>query len=303
MRYFVAVADELNFGRAAARLRIAGPSLSQQIKALERDLGVRLFDRDRRSVALTAAGEALLPRTRALLDQADELRRSAAGTPAPLRLGYVNWRPTDLAERVSGVAQVHVDAWVLPSHAQAGRVADGSIDLAICWVSAADLAAHDLDARLVGADLLYAVAPGADPAPVRAADTVVLADADAATWSSWNRYAEELALATGARLVHIDDGGITGPAFFDQVRRLGGPVVNSPKGQTTTLPPDLVRRPVVRPTPCWTWALVSRRADDRAAVRAVVEALTRDVGPLDPATWLPADDPFSPGRSGEASAG
>ena len=141
LRYFVAVAEELNFGRAAERLRIAGPSLSQQIKALERDLGTRLFDRDRRSVTLTPAGQALLPRTVALLERAAELRRAAAGLSAgePVRLGYVNWRPADLITRTAGVAQLHVDAWVLPSHTQASRVADGSIDLAICWVRAADL--------------------------------------------------------------------------------------------------------------------------------------------------------------------
>jgi DNA-binding transcriptional LysR family regulator len=297
LRYFVAVAEELNFGRAALRLRIAGPSLSQQIKALERDLGVRLFDRDRRSVTLTASGQALLPRTRALLDQADDLRRSAVGlaTTEPVRLGVVNWRPADLATQASGVAQLHVDAWVLPSHVQAGRVADGSIDLAICWVQREDLATHDLDARLIGADRLYALSTGTDTSPVQAKDTRVLVDADAATWASWNRYAEEFAKDTAAGMVQIDDGGITGPAFFDHVRRLRHPVINSPKGQTAPVPPDLVSRPVVDPAPYWTWALVSRRGETRPAVRATVEVLTRGIGPLAPdldGGWLPACDPF-----------
>src|ERR1700731_5007071 len=79
LRYFVAVAEELNFGRAAERLHIAGPSLSQQIKALERDLRVQLFERNRRSVVLTASGAALLPKARELLAHADQLRRLGAG--------------------------------------------------------------------------------------------------------------------------------------------------------------------------------------------------------------------------------
>jgi len=296
LRYFVAVAEELNFGRAAERLRIAGPSLSQQIKALERDLGVRLFDRDRRSVALTTTGEALVTDARAVLAQADRLRRHAAGLSGgePVRLGYVNWRPSDLAERVAGLADLRVDAWVLPSHAQAARVAERSIDLAICWVQTDDLAAYELEASLIGADQLYAVSTGTQTSAVAAKDTVVLVDADADSWSSWNLYAGQFARDTGARVVRIDDGGITGPAFFEQVRTLRQPVINSPKGQQAALPPDLVRRPVVRPAPYWTWSLVVRRDETRTAVRAVIKALTDGVGALGldvEGVWLPRTDP------------
>ncbi|WSW98254.1 LysR family transcriptional regulator [Streptomyces sp. NBC_00989] len=296
LRYFVAVAEELNFGRAADRLLIAGPSLSQQIKALERDLGVRLFDRDRRSVSLTPAGAALLPHTRALLERADDLRRRAgrlAGSEA-VRLGYVNWLPADLTSRTAGVAQVHVDAWVAPSHTQAARVADGSLDLAVCWVRDEDLKRHGLRARLLGADRLYAVSAGTDTGDVRARDTVLLLDDDTNSWSSWNVYAEQLAHDTGARAVPISDGGITGPAFFDHVRRSRRPVVNSPKGQTTSLPSDLVRREIVAPAVHWTWSLVWREGETRTAVLAAVDALCDGVGDLGlrvPEAWLPEGDP------------
>lgn len=308
LRYFVAVAEELNFGRAAERLLIAGPSLSQQIKALERDLGVRLFDRDRHSVSLTPAGTALLPHTRALLERADDLRRRARRLSGsePVRLGYVNWLPPDLATRTSAVAQVHVDAWVAPSHTQAARVADGSLDLAVCWVRTEDVEQLGLHARLLGADRLYAVAvgenvgdgTGSDTREVSARDTAVLLDDDTTSWSSWNTYAEQFARDTGGHAVRISDGGITGPAFFDHVRRSSRPVVNSPKGQTTSLPSDLVRRPIVAPRIHWTWSLVRRRAEARPAVLAVVDALcdgvsVGDLGLHGPSAWLPAGDPHT----------
>lgn len=93
LRYFVTVADELHFGRAAQRLHISQPSLSQQIRVLENDLGAKLLDRDRRSVALTAAGVRLLEQGRSLLWQVDELGaavgRVARGEEGRLSVGFV----------------------------------------------------------------------------------------------------------------------------------------------------------------------------------------------------------------------
>lgn len=107
--------------------------------------------------------------------------------------------------------------------------------------------------------------------------------------------AEEFARDTGAQILRINDGGITGPAFFDHVRAIGRPVVNSPKGQTTTLPTDLTARSMVDPAAVWTWSLLCRENETRSAVLAAVDALTRDVTDLgiqEDGIWLPKDDPY-----------
>lgn len=93
-RQFVAVAEELHFGRAAARLHMTQPPVTQAIAQLEKTLGVLLFDRTRRRVALTAAGEALLPEARELLARAQALparaRAAAAGEVGRVRLAFVS---------------------------------------------------------------------------------------------------------------------------------------------------------------------------------------------------------------------
>ncbi|MFD7033761.1 LysR family transcriptional regulator [Streptomyces sp. NPDC059917] len=91
LRYFVAVAEELHFGRAAARLHMSQPPLSRAVKQLEGDVGAALFHRSATGVTLTAAGSALLEEARALLARADRarLRVAAAAGATTLTLGVL----------------------------------------------------------------------------------------------------------------------------------------------------------------------------------------------------------------------
>ncbi len=92
LRYFVAVAEERHFGRAAARLRIAQPPLSRQIQALERELGFVLFERNRRQVELTPAGTTLLEHARGIFDAVDlavhEAKRASQGETGRIVVAY-----------------------------------------------------------------------------------------------------------------------------------------------------------------------------------------------------------------------
>lgn len=93
LRYFVALAEELHFGRAAERLHISQPPLSQQIAALEKEIGVSLLRRTSRTVQLTEPGKRFLEESRATLAQADNAvalaRRAAAGEIGRLQVGFV----------------------------------------------------------------------------------------------------------------------------------------------------------------------------------------------------------------------
>jgi DNA-binding transcriptional LysR family regulator len=304
LRYFVAVAEELHFGRAAERLHIAAPSLSQQIKALEAGLGVALFVRDRRHVELTSAGRTLLPDARQMLTLATNAQRRLAGTTGTLRLGYVSWLPDELIS--SGRSDVRIDEWVMPSHIQIARVLDGGLDAAIAWASGPN---ERLDHRLLWAEPLMAVTPAkGGQETVRAAALRVLVDGDLTSWDAWNLFASEFAEQVGAKLIHIDDGGITGPAFHDHARRLKKPLLMSPKRHPDQLPAGLRTRPVVDPTPLWCWSLVTRADDDRPAILALRDnatTLTRPAAlhvPPPAHAWIPAQDPHRDAIRASAAA-
>ncbi|SFE81956.1 DNA-binding transcriptional regulator, LysR family [Actinacidiphila alni] len=138
VRYFLAVAEELHFGRAAERLHIVQPTVSQQVRKLERELGLDLFDRTTRTVTLTAAGHAFLPRARAVLAaeeaaleamaelRADQLVTLRIGTNAGLgaRLEQL------LADLAEDAPHLTVELHSAPPGPRLQRVRDGELDAA-----------------------------------------------------------------------------------------------------------------------------------------------------------------------------
>ncbi|MEU5951183.1 LysR family transcriptional regulator [Streptomyces sp. NPDC047525] len=104
LRYFVAVAEELHFGRAAARLHMSQPPLSRAIKQLETEVGAALFDRSAAGVTLTAVGAVLLDEARSLLDQADRVRVrvAAAAGAASITVGILGDSTDPGAARLAG---------------------------------------------------------------------------------------------------------------------------------------------------------------------------------------------------------
>jgi DNA-binding transcriptional LysR family regulator len=169
LRYFIAVAEELNFSRAAQRMHMAQPPLSAAIRQLERDLGVDLFVRTTREVRLTEAGNAFLAGARRTLADAqraaDDAKRAAAGELGHLRIAY-SWstRFETLPALGRAFRASHPDVELLAQEMWNARMpsafASGSIDVAL---SLCPEIAAELEVTPVRTERLVAVVPEAHP--------------------------------------------------------------------------------------------------------------------------------------------
>ncbi|MFJ5261101.1 LysR family transcriptional regulator [Streptomyces sp. NPDC088387] len=290
LRYFLAVAEELHFTRAAERMYVSQPALSKQIRALERQLGVTLFRRDTQGVTLTAAGAALLPHARQVLDAWDrgaaaveEARATQRSTlvvgmsTSPGRGGLLPAiRSRFTAEHTEATVRLRQISWDDPT----AGLADGDTDVAFVWLP---LPEQDRYGWTVVAEEPRLVALP-DAHPLAARTEVDFADLAGEPFLALPRSAGRLRdywLALDARAEPPRIGAeiaSTEETYEALVAGLGICLVAAGNAPLITLDGGVVTRPVTGISPS-RYALAWRREDGRRAlVRGYAEACRRVTG-------------------------
>lgn len=305
VRYFVAVADRLHFGRAARDLHITQPVLSRQIRSLEEDIGLDLLVRDRRSVALTAAGREFLGDARSMLAMARAARHRmyrAASGETQLTVGF-GW-----GMAVTGIISafsarrpdVTVDVRHLVGGEQTEAVLDGTVDVAFVRMPAAE---RGIVFTPVGSEVLLA----AFPAGHRLAGRTAVRSSDLLGERLVRRSRSGQARPGG------EEGGavVRGAASLMQAAPGAGSVEEAldlvARGHGLTLLPQSAARFYTRPDIAYATVLdlpprdvcVARAAADRSPLVAAFTRTAQAVGwagagPL-PAPTRPAPPPGGPG--------
>jgi DNA-binding transcriptional LysR family regulator len=295
LRYFVTLAEELHFGRAAEREHIVQSALSQQVQRLERELGVRLLERSTHHVALTAAGVVFLVEARQILahvDRAAGIARSTAGAAAPLRVGIIDSSydsmPQILHEvqaRYPGLVIHQVEASVPEQYQQ---LADGRLDVG---VGRAALAPPQIASLLFRHDPLGVLVPDGHPlAELEDVTVAVLARqplllAEEAMAPEFNQFTVEMCRAAGFTPT-VYGGTVESIRAAADLVASGRCLYCVPSSCIAALP-GTTWRPLTDPASTYPWSVLWRAADDSGHVRAVVncaQAMSKRLG------WLTAAD-------------
>jgi DNA-binding transcriptional LysR family regulator len=299
LRCFVAVADELHFGRAADRLFVAQPALSRSVQQLERILGRRLFTRTTRSVALTAAAMTLLPAAREVLDSLDALAGTLAHDQRALRVAHVASCDTTaliLDHLARTEPAVRVQEETMTGAEQLAAVRDGCLDVAICRVP------DHLESRLRSCVIRY------DPVlvallgrhatserPINPAQRTVFAADGGVEESDYAAFLTEFENAAGCRLRRVPVAASSGTEAY-AMRRAGALAFVTLASRGVRL--DCARH-IVGTAPLQAyhpWSAVWRRGERTTAVPAFLAAAEqvasarrwRDLDGLPGTPWLPA---------------
>jgi DNA-binding transcriptional LysR family regulator len=294
LRYFVAVAEELHFRRAAERLFVAQPAVSEQIRKLETELGVRVFDRRHRGVLLTEAGTALLQEARQVLRQAESAQRAARSADlrcsSRLRIGYgPDALPAIVPRALRRLAWAAPETEVSLETGAAPTLIDALRDQRLDAVVAGLPARTDgLRVHPLGDEHLAAAVPVTD---ARAVEPTLTLEALAASRLLVPPRAVNPAFHTGVvslfrdarlapTLVELTEARVE-LALLSVASGSGIALLGSSIKERHTSP-GIRFVDVAAPRPVLEYALVTRTHDDTLATRALLQAVLRAVDQAEP---------------------
>jgi DNA-binding transcriptional LysR family regulator len=284
LRYFVAVAEELHFGRAAQRLHIVQPALSKQIASLENEIGVQLFERTRRRVTITGAGRVLYEEVRVILQRIERAvetaQMTAAGQVGSLDLGFIGpamWSvlPRLLESHHRRLPDVRFRLSELSSAAQIASLRDGTLDAGFVRLPLHEF--DDVEFTVVLREPFVVTLPEAHPAA--SVESVDLADLAAEPFIFVPRRVEPgfhdrciaLCQSYGFSPSIVEEG--TGPTAICGMVATGLGITLSPASILNAPWPGVVFRELSRPGLELELAVATRREEHSAALRGFLDTV------------------------------
>ena len=277
LRYFIAVAEHLNFSRAAEALGTAQPSLSQQIRRLEDEVGVELFARDKRQIALTPAGEEFLSEARDLVAQLDSAvghaREAERGLRGELRIAYTPTAmlctlPATIREYRNGHPNVRISLDAMPPSAIFDALRKGEVDAGVLLEQGDGVSQPGIEVRRIGTLQTGVAVPASHRLAGRrsirieeiGSDTLIL-------------YARRLAGVYDAALALCRERGFT-PAKIEEADRVESLLGLVAAGEGVTIGPRIyetmqfpgVRHLAITPAPKPFSMIVARNSEIRSTL-------------------------------------
>jgi DNA-binding transcriptional LysR family regulator len=278
LRYFVTLAEELHFGRAAAREHIVQSALSQQLQRLERELGVQLVERSTHHVALTAAGAAFLVQVRQIIahiDRAAQIARSAAGSSPSLRVGIIDSSYDSMPQILHEVQARYPDLVIHQVEAsvpeQYQQLLDGRLDVGI---GRAALAPPGVASHLFRQDPLGVLVPDGHPftsldgVPVATLAQEPLLLAEDVRAPEFNQFVVEMCRSAGFTPA-VYEGTVESSRAAADLVAAGRCLYCVPSSCISALPGTIWRQ-LIEPPSHYPWSILWRASDTSDHVRAII---------------------------------